>query len=1155
MAEEQHQRAAAAKISPSWAQRVQTELFAKSYGHGTRFGNRQSKTDKKGRWDPYSRFTRKEQLTKFFSGHSYRRHSLIDRERFAKFCIRKVLDDHPDDNFEKTGEVMKDKWVVYPSDVDAELPNDVAARSSKSEESEYTQKMSAAAQSIIAASPNSLGPPIDPCANYLKMTPCGHYGRNNSTLWKSPFIPNLDNEGGRRGLLDHQITALVWLLSRMFGELPTLRYKNRKDLPGAPYTNMETVSDFENRGRLKGPKYFGGILADSMGLGKTLITVALLNLLMNQELNVIRQKDGTIEHRPALLVAPNATVANQWVGDLTEVNDSSSLHRIIVSGPGLEDSEPRDGVVQLDRENIKQWPLYLDYVWDESNPLASKVILIVTMESWAARTCHYNGEEGWSSIFTKEKRQFSLVIVDEAHKVKNHKTRNWRSVYLLERQFTLLITATPCLNTLADLFGLARLLWTVPERYLQQEEPEVWKDIEKNFKELDDLDYLDDHDTWHDFQLVAGRPALLARILFRNKAWKFQDIDLTRRYLKHFERLAMLKRSPSSHIYADWGMTKPKSLEGLFPDVENYTIDISPSEAYEQEYQRVHIDLLIRYLKGLNGWGEVVSKKGKKVKKEEDNAKVPIMNSIRLLQIASSSLDVYDLNTILSENGRSTLAADVAEMREKGVNFLRLAQFLILPTEERPETHMDWMRIATRNSPILRYILHYINKNILVRQESGQIQKLLIIEHNPMLAFYYETFLQFLGFECRCMHAQLSPDERQSLIDSFNNNDKDSCQILIQMYSVGFAGTNLHKSCSQVLVAAQSHSLQVQWQAIHRVIRVRQNSDVTVHRVKLKNSYHTFRESRQIEKILPELGARAHGNTKKVLVELLNLFQGEIRDAWNSPEGQKLMKERNLIDNDKSQKEAESQGLKRIKEEPDDSPFPKRSKLDTNFMANVKGKKVMRSVYSDTPLASTESAGSKETGQEALMQRWGDGSGGWNHYNGQFLESYFNHAKNSLRRLLSYGNQDGSLMTDEWNEDDLEFPAVLERALELMLRVRLGAKDITMLPFPLIDFSRTSPRLRKQLQRLLAEMKHTDQDLNNASASSAGRESREAMRGVDLRMPLAEIDRELEEQARSGDDSGGAAVAKKELEKPIERNPEELFRDEEEEDDDIELPE
>ncbi|KAI1419391.1 P-loop containing nucleoside triphosphate hydrolase protein [Xylaria sp. FL1777] len=1174
---EEHQRAAAAKVSASLAKKNTAQLFCargrnqmipSGFRRKIRNKNRHKslrKTYKKARWDPYDRFTREEPLTEFLSGQKYRCHSLIDRESFAKFAIQKVLDGHPDDNFEITGEIMKNESVVDQSDeledivnviradgqqdVDAEIPQDHGTRSSKTEDNEFTQTISAAAQSIISASPNSLGPPINPCAMYLKMTKCGQYGRSNSTVWRSPFIPKLDNENGRRGLLDHQVTAIVWLLSRLFGDLPTLEYKDPKDPWGNPYSDTETPSDVENRKRLKGPKYFGGILADSMGLGKTLITTALVNLLMSQELNVMRAEDGTTIHRPVLLVTPNPTVANQWVQEFVHVTDPSTLYLIIVSGPGLEEIGHRDRVVYFDRDNFLYWPSRFNFVWNEDDPLASKVVLIMTLDSWAVRTCdyRYSGKQGWHSTFTDKSRGFSLVIVDEAHKVKNHKTKNWRSIYLLERQFTLLITATPCLNTLTDIFGLARLLWSVPEQYLKQN-PTVWSEMEEVFGELEKLELLDKYPSSHDFQLVAGRPALLARMLFKHREARTHDIDLTRQYLRHFEALAMLKRSPSSYIYADWEKTSHRSLEGLFPKVENYTVDVSPGEAYEQEYQRVHIDLVMRYLKGLKDWGTVVDEVGQRLKKEEDEAKLPIVNSIRLLQIASSSLDVYNFNTIVSANGYSTLSVEVAKMREKQVDLLKLAEFLVIPTEPKPETHIGWMALVTRNSPILRYILRYITEKILIREANGKIRKLLIVEHNPMVAFYYELVLQFLGFECRCMHAQLSLNERQELVDSFNSSDNESCQILIQLYTVGFAGTNLHKSCSQVLVSSQAHSLQVQWQAIYRVIRVGQTSDVTVHRVKLKNSYHSFRESRQIEKILPELGARAHGNTKRVLVRLLNLFQYEIHEAWHSSEGQKLRQEKNLLDDDNSDEEAEPSAHKGIKKEEDvESPAFERVKLSTNPMIKVEDKKIKKeevdspeSLFSSFEPLPTSS--SNKRGQEPLMPRPGNGSGGWYNKDGlsddaaflalrtrdeyyeEFIDlprkakSVFSHSKNNLRRLLSYGNDDRTLSTRPWNEADLENPAVLERGLELMLRVRLGAKEIAMLPFPMIDLSRASASRRAQLQLLLAETRYTDQDLNSADASSASKESKEVLRGTDLKKPLAQIDEDLEKLALFTDD-------------------------------------
>ena len=53
---------------------------------------------------------------------------------------------------------------------------------------------------------------------------------------------------------------------------------------------------------------------------------------------------------------------------------------------------------------------------------------------------------------------FDLVVVDEAHKLKNPLTQNWQFVNSLRKKFFLLLTATPLQNDLKELFNLISLL-------------------------------------------------------------------------------------------------------------------------------------------------------------------------------------------------------------------------------------------------------------------------------------------------------------------------------------------------------------------------------------------------------------------------------------------------------------------------------------------------------------------------------------------------------------------------------------------------------------------------------------------------------------------------------------------------------------------------
>lgn len=61
----------------------------------------------------------------------------------------------------------------------------------------------------------------------------------------------------------------------------------------------------------------------------------------------------------------------------------------------------------------------------------------------------------WERI---ERLTYDLVIVDEAHKLKNRATRNWKFVNSLRKKYILLLTATPIQNDLEELFNLVTLL-------------------------------------------------------------------------------------------------------------------------------------------------------------------------------------------------------------------------------------------------------------------------------------------------------------------------------------------------------------------------------------------------------------------------------------------------------------------------------------------------------------------------------------------------------------------------------------------------------------------------------------------------------------------------------------------------------------------------
>lgn len=655
-----------------------------------------------------------------------------------------------------------------------------------------------------------------------------------------------------RSLLAHQITAIVWILSRFFGVLPKLN-------------PSETVDEELIRTSLRGPRYSGAILADSMGMGKTKIVVALLELIAGQNLHVLEgDKPGEKLHFPMLILCPNIAVSNQWVDELLDRTSTQNIHKIVVGGGTGERSYPKDKRVKyLTGDDFKSWPEKLDYIWDTSCPDTSKTVLVMPIDTWAARTYRkIPGSQPTEHYSSFGDCRFSVVCVDEAHKVKNRSTRLWKSVASLKQHHMLLLTATPCLNTLSDLIGPAHLLWQNATDYLKSNNPEVWKQTQR--LALPDLpERLDKVQPWDDLQLAAGKPRLLEGMICKRHWAANEDIDIqrTKRYLSYFERLAMLKRGPSSVLFEDREKTQQVSLSRLFPAVQNQTICIKPGGDFDRLYQEAHVNMLIKYHKAMHmlkekpngkntehsgmGKGKKNGKGSSKNKTGKQDDRDHLTTIRRQLRLASSSMDAYHLNECLSNHEFGTKAKHIAEMRASDVDLRDLVACLCKYfSEEVPKTALEYLRRAIQESPVLRFILHDLQENILDRRPKKKIKKLLITESVPFLAYYYELVLAFIGLNARTFHSELKDTERQEIIDSFNSKSKKSVQVLIQMYAVGSAGTNLQKNCARVIIASQAHSFAVQAQATHRVIRVGQKRNVTVQLCKVSNTYADYLQSK-----------------------------------------------------------------------------------------------------------------------------------------------------------------------------------------------------------------------------------------------------------------------------------------------------------------------
>jgi SNF2 family DNA or RNA helicase len=173
------------------------------------------------------------------------------------------------------------------------------------------------------------------------------------------------------------------------------------------------------------------ILADEVGLGKTIEAGLIIKEL------ILR---GLI--KSALILVP-APLVEQWKQELAE---KFNIH--------LADSKESG--------------------WEKSNFIISSIPGLVRSEERKRKI---------------DERTFDLLVVDEAHCLKNHTTVTYKYIYSINKLNTLLMSATPIQNDIRELYNLVNILKPgyLRSRKMFREEYIVDRYTPKNIQKLKDL--------------------------------------------------------------------------------------------------------------------------------------------------------------------------------------------------------------------------------------------------------------------------------------------------------------------------------------------------------------------------------------------------------------------------------------------------------------------------------------------------------------------------------------------------------------------------------------------------------------------------------------------------------------------------------------------
>jgi SNF2 family DNA or RNA helicase len=149
------------------------------------------------------------------------------------------------------------------------------------------------------------------------------------------------------------------------------------------------------------------LLADEVGLGKTIEAGLIIAEYLAR---------GMVQ---SMLVLTPASLVSQWQSELSDKFNIATI--------------------TTDNRDLQQ---PIDEFWT-NNPR------IIASLNTAKSAKHYPHVTS---------RTWDLVVVDEAHHLKNRTTLNWKLVNALNKRFILMLTATPVQNSLIELFNLLTLL-------------------------------------------------------------------------------------------------------------------------------------------------------------------------------------------------------------------------------------------------------------------------------------------------------------------------------------------------------------------------------------------------------------------------------------------------------------------------------------------------------------------------------------------------------------------------------------------------------------------------------------------------------------------------------------------------------------------------
>ncbi|QOY41726.1 SNF2-related N-terminal/Helicase superfamily 1/2 ATP-binding domain containing protein [Cryptosporidium parvum] len=535
----------------------------------------------------------------------------------------------------------------------------------------------------------------------------------------------------------------------------------------------------------------GGILADEMGLGKTIQVCVFIGALYRSEIATF-----------IFLILPTSLIS-QWKEELDKwcpkipkfiyhgnlnMRDEAlkSLYLSKRGGILITTFETfRNDVHKLHEINLKS--VQCQFV---RNHLGSKI----TPKDYLKEISQYKEPDRNFNI------PWDIVIIDEAHKLKNCKTKLFKDIQTLRSYCIILCTGTPFQNRLTELWSL---IHCVKPNLLGKNIQAFNHNYAKHINNLNNRNILENEKKTSELIISKLKYAIKPYILRRTKQIISQvntkESNLNAQNIKN--ELSNIKK----YDIVLWHNLSRDQSQSYMEVLDSHSVStiINNSDAISQNKQKngAVLELIIYLLK---------------VCKHPLLLLKPEFQSWRILLKNKSNHDLKqgEEEEVVNSQFESPSSKETTTISAHNTLMFNSASKL-------PQLNIELLRDQSTKLQILNMIIPQ-----LLKPNENKI--LVFSESLLMLDLIELTILIPNKIDWERLEGKQSLDERNSSIDSFNKNNEK--RILLLSKHIGSTGLNLTSANKIILVEPHWNPTQDE-QAIGRAYRIGQKRDVIIYRL------------------------------------------------------------------------------------------------------------------------------------------------------------------------------------------------------------------------------------------------------------------------------------------------------------------------------------